>query len=99
MATLLRTAAAVLIALFVPALAAAKTERVHGVVLAVTASTGQAIVRHDAFGGMPSMSMPFRIEPRSRIGELQPGNASTAPSTRPPSRGRCATSRSPPRSP
>ena len=47
---------------------------VHGVVLAVTPGDGQAIVRHDAFAGMPSMSMPFTIVPRSRAGELQPGN-------------------------
>lgn len=47
---------------------------VHGVVLAVTPGDAQAIVRHDAFAGMPSMSMPFKIAPPSRAGELQPGN-------------------------
>ena len=49
----------------------------HGVVLAITPKTGEAIVRHDAFGSMPSMTMPFRVIPRSRLGELQPGNQIT----------------------
>jgi len=47
--------------------------RLHGVVLAVTPNTGQAIVRHDAFGSMPAMTMPFRIVPRVRAAQLQPG--------------------------
>ena len=46
----------------------------HGIVLAVTPSDGEAIVRHDAFGGMPSMTMPFRIVPRAALGTLQVGN-------------------------
>ncbi len=54
--------------------AAPNGAHVHGVVLAVTPGDGQAIVRHDAFAGMPSMSMPFKIVPRARAGELQPGN-------------------------
>jgi protein SCO1 len=47
--------------------------RLHGVVLAVTPKTGEAIVRHDAFGSMPAMTMPFRIVPRERAAQLQPG--------------------------
>ena len=47
--------------------------RFHGVVLAVTPKTGQAIVRHDAFGSMPAMTMPFRIVPRARAAQLQAG--------------------------
>jgi protein SCO1 len=54
--------------------AAAKVERVHGLVLAVTPKDGEAIVRHDAFGSMPGMTMPFKIVPRSQLGILQPGN-------------------------
>jgi protein SCO1 len=54
--------------------AGAKAERVHGLVLAVTPKDGTAIVRHDAFGSMPSMTMPFRIVPRSQTAILQPGN-------------------------
>jgi protein SCO1/2 len=45
----------------------------HGVVLAVTPKTGEAIVRHDPFGKMPAMTMPFRIIPRERAAQLQPG--------------------------
>ncbi len=47
--------------------------RLHGVVLAVTPKTGAAIVRHDAFGSMPAMTMPFRIVPRARAAQLQAG--------------------------
>jgi protein SCO1/2 len=47
--------------------------RLHGVVLAVTAKTGEVIVRHEAFGSMPAMTMPFRIVPRERAAELLPG--------------------------
>ncbi|GAC1571560.1 MAG: hypothetical protein NVS3B7_01800 [Candidatus Elarobacter sp.] len=52
---------------------ASASQRLHGVVLAVTPKTGEAIVRHDAFGSMPSMTMPFRIVPRGRAAQLQPG--------------------------
>jgi len=47
--------------------------RLHGVVLAVTPKTGEAVVRHDAFGAMPAMTMPFRIVPRERAAQLQGG--------------------------
>jgi protein SCO1/2 len=49
-------------------------QRLHGVVLAVTPKTGQVIVRHDAFGSMPAMTMTFRIVPRERAAQLQPGS-------------------------
>jgi protein SCO1/2 len=49
-------------------------QRLHGVVLAVTPRTGEVIVRHDAFGSMPAMTMPFRILPRERVAQLQPGS-------------------------
>ena len=49
------------------------SQRLHGVVLAVTPKTGQAVVRHDAFGSMPAMTMPFRIVPRERAAQLQSG--------------------------
>jgi len=52
---------------------ASAAPRLHGVVLAVTPKTGQAIVRHDAFGSMPAMTMPFRIVPRERAAQLQAG--------------------------
>jgi protein SCO1/2 len=56
----------------VPSFASA-AQRLHGVVLAVTPKTGLVIVRHDPFGSMPAMTMGFRITPRSRAAELQPG--------------------------
>lgn len=62
----------VVIVVLVPGYASAG-QRLHGVVLAVTPKTGQAIVRHDAFGSMPGMTMPFRIVPRARAAELRPG--------------------------
>ncbi len=52
---------------------ASAAPRLHGIVLAVTPKTGEAIVRHDAFGSMPAMTMPFRIVPRERAAQLQPG--------------------------
>jgi protein SCO1/2 len=52
---------------------AGAAQRLHGVVLAVTPKTGEAIVRHDRFGAMPSMTMPFRMVPRERAAQLQPG--------------------------
>lgn len=52
---------------------AGAAQRLHGVVLAVTPKTGQAIVRHDAFDSMPAMTMPFRIVPRERAAQLQAG--------------------------
>ena len=59
---------------FVPGVAEASGVRVHGVVLAITPKDGEAIIRHDAFGSMPSMTMPFKVVPRSKLGELQAGN-------------------------
>ena len=53
---------------------ASAAERLRGVVLEVDSSKGQAIVRHDAFGGMPSMTMPFRIPDRASLEKLRVGN-------------------------
>jgi protein SCO1/2 len=63
-----------LAAMCAPRLAAANGERIHGLVLSVTPKRGEAVVRHDAFGGMPSMAMPFRVLPRERAAELLPGS-------------------------
>jgi len=54
--------------------AAQAADHLHGVVLSVTPSTGEAIVRHDPFGGMPSMTMPFRVVPKSEAADLQAGS-------------------------
>jgi protein SCO1/2 len=58
----------------VPGPAVAKAQRLHGLVLAVTPKDGQAIIRHDAFGAMPAMTMSFRIVPRAELGTMQPGS-------------------------
>jgi protein SCO1/2 len=55
------------------AVVAAQPMHLHGVVLSLTPQRGTVIVRHDAFGGMPAMTMAFRILPQSRARELQPG--------------------------
>jgi protein SCO1/2 len=52
---------------------AAQTRHLHGVVLGVTPQTGMVIVRHDAFAGMPAMTMAFRVIPQTRASELQAG--------------------------
>ena len=53
--------------------AARAAERLHGVVLAVQPGAGTAVVQHDAYAGMPGMTMTFRIVPRSRLAQLHPG--------------------------
>ncbi|HEY5339903.1 MAG TPA: SCO family protein [Candidatus Aquilonibacter sp.] len=73
-AWLIGVCAAFFFILAVPGTAAANGERVHGLVLAVTLKDGEAVVRHNAFGAMPAMTMSFRILPRSELGTLQPGN-------------------------
>jgi protein SCO1/2 len=61
------------IVLLFPVTAAGAPQRLHGLVLAVTPKTGEVIVRHDPFGSMPAMTMPFRIVPRERAAQLQAG--------------------------
>ncbi len=46
----------------------------HGVVLGVAPGSGDVVVRHEPFGGMPSMTMTFRVVPAARARELEPGN-------------------------
>jgi protein SCO1/2 len=66
--------AAVLALLLGPVAAGAASPRhLHGVVLSLDERAGTVIVRHDAFAGMPAMTMPFRVVPRARVRELQPG--------------------------
>jgi len=69
-----RVLAAVLALLLAPVAAGAAPPRhLHGVVLSLDERAGTVIVRHDAFAGMPAMTMPFRVAPRARVRELQPG--------------------------
>jgi protein SCO1/2 len=53
--------------------AQAAAPRLHGVVLGLDAQHGEAIVHHDPFGGMPAMTMAFRVVPRALVGTLQAG--------------------------
>jgi protein SCO1/2 len=62
-----------LLALSVSA-AAAAPEAMHGVVVAVLPGQGQVVVRHDAFNGMPAMTMSFAVAPKSELMALQPGD-------------------------
>lgn len=72
-------AAAAALALFIcaawPAYAAASaSQSVHGVVVSVLTAQGEAVVRHDAFGGMPAMTMVFRVPSKSVLAGLHPGD-------------------------
>ena len=61
-----------------PAFAA---EELRGLVVGVLNAQGEAVVRHDAFGGMPAMTMVFRVdEERFRRGCI-PASASKPEST------------------
>ncbi|HXF35505.1 MAG TPA: SCO family protein [Candidatus Acidoferrales bacterium] len=53
--------------------ALANDSKLHGVILAVQAKQGQVIVRHDAFHGMPAMTMPFKVVPASQTDSLSAG--------------------------
>lgn len=65
-------AAAAIVALSMLPVRAA--DNVHGVVLSVLSARGEAVVRHDAFGGMPAMTMVFRIKPASALAGLHAGD-------------------------
>jgi protein SCO1/2 len=54
-----------------PALAA---DKVSGIVLSVLSAQGEAVVRHDPYGGMPAMTMVFEVSPKSELAHLQPGD-------------------------
>ena len=58
-----------------PAFAA---EHLRGVVMTVLAAQDEVVVRHDGFGGMPAMTMVFRVEPKSELGRLKVGDRITA---------------------
>jgi protein SCO1 len=62
-----------LISMLLFPVSARAAQRLHGVVLAVMPKTGEVVVRHDPFGSMPGMTMPFRIVPRARVAQLQAG--------------------------
>lgn len=41
------------------------SEKIHGIVLAVQSNAATVVIRHDRIGGMPAMTMAFRIVPPS----------------------------------
>jgi protein SCO1/2 len=53
---------------------AGEAAQLHGVVLSVLPDKGEAIVRHDPFGGMPGMTMLFRVAPAAKLRALRPGD-------------------------
>jgi protein SCO1/2 len=65
--------AAAFVLLVCAAASAAPPRHLHGVVLSLSPQAGTVIVRHDAFAGMPAMTMTFRVVPKARVRELQPG--------------------------
>ena len=65
---------AVLSAMLSPAGIANAAERLHGTVLAVQTAQRQVIVRHDPLGGMPGMTMPFRVLDKASLAKLRAGN-------------------------
>jgi protein SCO1/2 len=56
------------------AVADAAPEAMRGVVVSVLPAQGAAVVRHDAFGGMPAMTMTFAVEPKSDLASLHVGD-------------------------
>jgi protein SCO1/2 len=64
----------VLTGFFAVAGSAAAAEHLHGLVLSADAAKREAIVRHDPVGGMPGMTMPFRIAPAEGAAPLHPGD-------------------------
>jgi len=65
-ARLARLCAAALLACFACALPAfAATEHLRGIVVSTLPSQNEAVVRHEAFGGMPPMTMVFRVAPQA----------------------------------
>jgi protein SCO1/2 len=56
--------------------AAAPSEQLRGTLIAIDRRTGIALVRHAAFGGMPAMTMEFRLA--TGTPRLEPGDAVSA---------------------
>ncbi len=62
--------------------AALSAERLSGIVLSLLAARGEVVIRHDAFGGMPGMTMVFSVSPKSAISTLRIGDTISADLTR-----------------
>ncbi len=58
-----------------PARASANAgQTVSGYVVSVLSSRGEAVVRHDAFGGMPAMTMVFRVPSAKALAAIHTGD-------------------------
>jgi protein SCO1/2 len=54
--------------------AAGAAEQLRGLVLSVLAQQHEVVVRHEAYGSMPPMTMLFRLSPRTRLASLREGD-------------------------
>jgi len=50
----------------------------RGVILSVSTALDEVVVRHDASGGMPAMTMTFQVDPGESIAQLHAGYRITA---------------------
>src|SRR4051812_10126368 len=58
-----------------PPAGATKSYRVVGVVREVDPAAGEVTLRHEAIHGlMPAMTMPFKVEDRSLLADVRPGD-------------------------
>jgi protein SCO1 len=71
-----RCAAVALLSFACAVPAPAATEALRGVVVSMLPAQGEAVVRHDAFGGMPAMTMAFHVDP-SVLSQLHVGDRVT----------------------
>jgi protein SCO1/2 len=53
-------------------------QHLRGVVMTVLTAQDEVVVRHEAFGDMPAMTMVFQVEPKSVLGRLKVGDRITA---------------------
>jgi protein SCO1/2 len=54
--------------------AAGAATKLHGVVLTIVGTTREVVVRHDAFDGMPAMTMRFRLSSAGDLARLHSGD-------------------------
>ncbi len=54
--------------------AAAAAQRLHGTVLTLLPAKHEAVVRHDAYGDMPGMTMVFRLSPGTDVKSVHEGD-------------------------
>ena len=53
---------------------ACAADALRGVVVSALPASGEVVVRHESFGGMPAMTMLFRVEPKSAAAALHAGD-------------------------